>query len=79
MKFSGDQTDVSALVKYAQSLETENERLRAALTDALDLIRERVNGRGFTQGQVAHDNFELGNRIRTIRAALGDQQTGEGK
>jgi hypothetical protein len=31
MKYQGDATDVTALVRYAQSLEAENDRLRAAL------------------------------------------------
>lgn len=30
-KYAGDKSDVTALVKYAQDLETGNERLRAAL------------------------------------------------
>lgn len=38
MKYAGDKTDVTALVKYAQSLEAENERLRAAVEDAVETL-----------------------------------------
>lgn len=38
MKFAGDKTDVTALVKYAQDLEDENEGLRAALRECRKMV-----------------------------------------
>ncbi len=58
------------VLQEARQDRDEIKRLRAALGKALDLITERVHGRGFTQGQVAHDNYELGLRIKEIRTAI---------
>jgi hypothetical protein len=63
MKFNGDKTDVTALVKYAQDLETEIERLRAAL--------ERLACRHVTEAPLWWQT--------EARAAIDNQQITEGK
>lgn len=69
MTYAGDKTDVTALVKYAQDLEAEIERLRAALEPLADL------------GSIA-DNWPNVDSlwacievacIRRAQAALGDE------
>lgn len=51
MKYTGDQTDVTALVKYAQSLEAENDRLRAE--------RLKLDRRIHNQRKAWRDNWEI--------------------
>lgn len=44
MKFTGDRTDVTALVMYAQSLETDTERLRSVLKAVIEDVGDKMSG-----------------------------------
>lgn len=60
---TGDKTDVTALVKYAQSLEAENARLREALQWIAD--------------QVDNEDGDLDDIILCANKALAHEQGGQ--
>jgi hypothetical protein len=83
MKFSGDQTDVTALVRYAQDLEAENERLRAALEPFVRGLDIYETGIRITENRPPPDDEEVAKYVyvgdqRMARTALNQQIT-EGK